>query len=384
MADPVLSQRTLNRTLLARQHLIDRVRAPALAEIEHLVGMQAQVPNAPYVGLWSRLENFEPAELARLVEGRQAVRLGIMRNTLHLVSARDCLSLWPLFAPLLAQRLRATHFARELPDVDFDAVVRETRRLLERQARTFAQLGLALKERWPNSPAEALAYVARHLLPLVQVPPRGVWGKRGQATWSTAQLWLGQPLVRTPSVESVLLRYLAAFGPASVADMAAWSGLSGLRKVVDRLRPDLRSFRDEKGRELLDIPNGVIQDPTRPVPPRFLPEFDNLLLSHDDRTRVIAPPYRYMVGNGTFLLDGLVAGIWKPPPPTPSPSSGGGGITGLTITSFQPITAAQRKGLAEEGERLLSFLSPSSDHGRIELAVAPARSAWSRPSTTEQ
>lgn len=377
MADPVLNHRTLNRTLLARQHLTDRVRTPALTEIEHLVGMQAQVPNAPYVGLWSRIENFDPAELARLIEGRKAVRVGIMRNTLHLMSARDCLTFWPLFAPLLAQRLRTTHFARELPDVDFHAVVRETQRLLQRQPRTFAQLGLALKATWPASPAEALAYVARHLLPLVQLPPRGVWGKRGQPIWSTAELWLGQPLVQTPSVESLLLRYLAAFGPASVADMAAWSGLSGLRQVVDRLRPDLRSFRDEKGRELLDIPNGVFQDAKTPVPPRFLPEFDNLLLSHDDRTRVIAPPYRYMVGNGTFLLDGMVAGIWKPPPPTPSRSSGGGGITGLTITSFQPITSRNRRTLGEEGERLLSLLSPSSP-ADIQFVVAPPRSGWSR------
>jgi hypothetical protein len=370
LAELVLNQRTLNRTLLARQHLIDRVGAPALTEIEHLVGMQAQVPNAPYVGLWSRLTNFDPAELARLIEDRQAVRLGIMRNTLHLVSARDCLSFWPLFAPLLAQRLRATHFARALPNVDLRAIVRETRHILKREPRTLAQLGLALKETWPTSPPDALAYVARHLLPLVQLPPRGVWGKGGQPTWSTAQIWLGRPLVRKPSLESLLLRYLGAFGPASLADMAAWSGLSGLRHVVEAMRPDLRSFRDERGRELLDIPKGVIEDPARPVSPRFLPEFDNLLLSHDDRTRVIAPPYRYMVGNGTFLLDGMVAGTWA--------ATGKGSAGVLTISSFQPISSQQRRALGREGERLLSLLSPSSPAGNIQFVVAPPRGSWSR------
>lgn len=370
MAERVLSQRTLNRTLLARQHLIDRRPAGALAEIEHLVGMQAQIPNAPYVGLWSRLEQFDPAELAGLIETRKAVRLGIMRNTLHLMSARDCLELWPLFAPLLAQQFRGSSFARALPGVDFAAVVRETRRILQRQPRTLAQLGLALRATWPESPAGSLAYVARYLLPLVQVPPRGVWGKRGQPIWSTAQLWLGQPLVRTPALEPLLLRYLTAFGPATVADMAAWSGLTGLKPVVDRLRPDLRSFRDERGRELLDVPNGVIEDQAKPVPPRFLPEFDNLLLSHHDRMRVIAPEHRYMVGNGTFLLDGMVAGTW---------GVGGKDSAGaLSINSFQPISSKGRRDVAEEGERLLSLLSPSSPTGNVQFAVAPARGSWSR------
>lgn len=376
MADRVLSQRALNRTLLTRQHLIDRRRAAALAEIEHLVGMQAQVPNAPYVGLWSRLQNFNPAELASLIEGRQAVRVGIMRNTLHLMSAQDCLTMWPLFAALLAQRLRATHFARTLPGVDFTAVVRETRRLLRQRSLTLAQLGRALQGRWPDSPADSLAYVARHLLPLVQVPPRGVWGKGGQPTWSTAQIWLNQPLAATTSVEPIWLRYLAAFGPASVADMSAWSGLSGLRQVMDRMRPDLRSFRDEKGRELLDIPDAVLPDARTPVPPRFLPEFDNLLLSHHDRTRVIALEHRYMVGNGTFLVDGMVAGVWTMD--SRSPARLGGGRGSLTISSFQPIASHDRRALGEEGERLLSLLSPSSPARNIQFRVAEPRASWSR------
>lgn len=347
-----------------------------MTEIEHLVGMQAQVPNAPYVGLWSRLEHFDPQELGSLIEARKAVRVGIMRNTLHLVSGRDCLNLWPLFAPLLAQRLRASPFARALPGVDYKAVVAEARRLLRQQPRTLAQLGTALSRKWPNFHAGSLGYVARHLMPLVQVPPRGVWGKRGQPTWSSAEIWLDDLLASKPSLESMILRYFRAFGPASIADVAAWSGLRGLRPVVERLRPQLRAFRDERGRELLDVPAGVLADPRTPSPPRFLPEFDNLLLSHQDRSRVIALEHRYMVGNGTFLLDGIVAGIWR--------VSRKDGHRELTISSFRPINSKDRRELAEEGERLLGFLNNSSEPGRIEFVVAPARTAWSQPSSPSQ
>jgi len=363
LADRVLSQRALNRALLARQHLIERRSSSALHEIEHLVGMQAQVPNAPYVGLWSRLAGFEPSELGDLIEQRQAVRIGIMRNTLHLVSARDCLRLWPLFQPLAAQRLRASPFGRATAGVDLKAVVHEARRRFNEKPRTIKQLGELLQARWPQAPAVSLAYVTRHLMPLIQVPPRGVWGKRGQATWSTAEIWLGHSLERNPSLESLVPRYLQAFGPASVADIAAWSGLSGLRPVVETLRRDLRSFKDERGRELLDMPDGMLPDPRTPAPPRFLPEFDNILLSHQDRTRVIAFEHRYVVASGTFLLDGVVGGIWS--------IGKGNDASRLTISSFHPLKRGDRTGLAEEGERLLAFAAPSPAQTGIDFVVKP-------------
>ena len=164
MADRVLGQRALNRALLTRQHLLDRRPASALREIEHLIGMQAQVPNAPYVGLWSRLAAFKPSELGNLIEQRQAVRIGIMRNTLHLMSARDCLRLWPLFQPLLAQRLRTSPFGRATAGLDLKAVIREATRHLEEKPRTLAQLGAALNQRWPDAPATSLAYVRTSFL----------------------------------------------------------------------------------------------------------------------------------------------------------------------------------------------------------------------------
>jgi winged helix DNA-binding protein len=377
LPDRVLSQQALNRALLARQHLIEPRSATALQEIEHLVGMQAQIPNAPYVGLWSRLENFTPSELGSLIERRQAVRIGILRNTIHLMSGRDALRLWPLFQSLLAQRLRTSPFGRTTVGIDLEAVVTEAARLFREKPRTLAQLGVVLHERWPKAPAASLAYVTRHLMPLVQVPPRGVWGKRGQPTWSTAEVWLGRSLESEPSADSLIRRYLRAFGPASIADIAEWSGLTGLRAVIQRLRPELRTFKDERGRELFDVPEGPLPDPGTPVPPRFLPEYDNLLLGHQDRSRVIAFEHRHVVLNGTFLLDGIVAGTW-------SLSKKRDGSR-LVVSSFRSLRKAERAGLADEAERLLAFAAPSFAKTGIDFVVAPpgAPSAPTLPSSED-
>lgn len=361
--EPVLGQRALNRALLARQHLIERRPASAAAEIEHLVGMQAQIPQAPYVGLWSRLEGFHPAQLSSLIEKRKAVRLGLMRNTLHLVSAPDCLRLWPLFQPVLSARFRSSSFARGLKGADFEAIVGAATELLAEKPQTLSALGSALQQRFPDHSATDLAYAIRHLTPLIQLPPRGLWGRSGVPTWSTAELWLGNGTTNSASLDTVVLRYLAAFGPASRADAAAWSGLPGLAMVVDRLRPQLRSFRDERGRQLFDLPEAPRPDPKMPVPPRFLPAYDNLLLGHRDRTRVIAFEHRYIVGGGTFLLDGAVAGSWT--------------VTSqknqrrLTIASFQPLKRRDRSALGEEAERFQQFLSPSARPGIAFTVAAP-------------
>ena len=224
MPGDVLSQRALNRALLERQHLLHRRKASAADEIEHLVGMQAQVPNSPYVGLWTRLEGFRPNELADLIEQRQVVRLGIMRNTIHLMSARDCVALRFLFSPVLQRTLEASPFGRYLKDLEMRPVIREATKLMKERPRTLTELGALLHRRWPDRDPTSLAYAIRHLVPLVQVPPRGIWGKSSQATWTTAELWLGRSLEHNPSIDTLILRYLAAFGPASVADIAAWSG----------------------------------------------------------------------------------------------------------------------------------------------------------------
>src|SRR5688572_4145999 len=273
--------------------LLRRRKVPALDAIEHLVGMQAQAPAPPYIGLWTRLEGFRPDELGRLILDRHAVRIALMRNTVHLVSVRDCLALRPLMQPVIQRTLYSTRANRaHLEGVDTGALVAAGRALLEEKPRTAKELGKLLQEQWPERDPTSLARAIRHLLPLIQVPPRGVWGKSGPAAHTTAEAWLGLPLDPSPSIEDIVLRYLRAFGPATVKDVQTWSGLTRLGEVVERLRPRLRTFSDERGKELFDVPDVSMPDPDIPAPPRFLPEFDNLILSHADRTRFIAEEYR--------------------------------------------------------------------------------------------
>jgi hypothetical protein len=361
----ILSQRALNRALLARQHLLQRRKASAADEIEHLVGMQAQVPNSPYVGLWTRLDGFKPDQLADLITHRRAVRLGIMRNTIHLVTARDCIALRPLFSPVLGRGLQSSPFGRNLVGMEIQPLIRHATRLMKQKPRTLAELGALLHERWPDRDATSLAYAIRHLVALVQVPPRGVWGKSAQATWTSAELWLDSPLARKPSIDALILRYLAAFGPATVADMSTWSGLTALRSVVERLRPQLRTFRDERGRDLFDVPDGPLPEPRTPASPRFLPEYDNLLIGHHDRTRVIDHAYRYVIFIGTLLVDGFVQGTWM--------IRRQGEVATLTIEPLRPLTATERKTVAEEGERLLDFAA--AEAGRRDVQITAVASS---------
>jgi hypothetical protein len=348
-APDVLSCRALNRALLARQLLLERTTLPAARAIEHLVGMQAQAPVAPYVGLWSRLDGFQPDDLSRLIADRSAVRLSLMRTTLHLVTAHDALTLRPLLQAVLERGLRTgSPFGRRVAGVDMEALLAAGRALLEERPRTTAALGKLLGERWPEYDPTSLAHAVRYMVPLVQVPPRGLWSAGGQATWTTAEAWLGRPFASDPSPEDMVLRYLAAFGPASVKDVQAWCWLTRLREVVERLRPQLRTFRDEHGNELFDLPDAPRPDPETPAPPRFLPEYDNALLSHADRTRIIVDDHRELVfTRGAVLLNGFVCGSWTIRRQRAS-------VT-LLITPFAALSAHDRDALSEEGARLLTF-----------------------------
>ena len=311
MGEVVLTQRQLNRTLLDRQGLIERARRPAGELVEHLVGVQAQVPHHPYMSLWARTADFDPMELSGMVARREAVRAGLMRATVHLVTARDLLRIEPLTRPIIV-KVFANAFGMGLADVRAADVVAVGRELLAERPHTRKQLSDRLAPLFPASDPDSLGYAALMHLPVVQIEPRGEWGGTLQATWALAEEHLGAPLDPAASVDELMLRYLRAFGPATVGDARAWSRLTGLRPVFERLRPRLRTYRDEHGRELLDVEDGVIADPDLPAPPRLLPQFDNVLQAHEDRSRIgldrLADLRVRWVGH--VLVDGFHAGPW--------------------------------------------------------------------------
>lgn len=352
----VLTTRALNRALLARQHLIERADLSPEAMIEHLVGLQAQAPNPPYYGLWTRLRDFQTADLSRLIERRRVVRISLMRSTIHLVTADDCLAIRPLLQDVHVKRFLNT-YGRLLTGLNLDEVGAVGRRLVEERPRTFSELAELLGQRWPERDARALAQTVRALVPLVQVPPRGLWGQSGQAAHTSAESWLGLKLADTTDLPRLIRRYLAAFGPATVQDMQTWSGLTALRGVVKRMRPELLVFQDERGRELFDVPEAPRPDPEMPAPTRFLPEYDNALLSHHDRTRIISDEHRSVVFSvngiirGTVLRDGFVAGTWK--------TACQRGAATLTVELFGAVE--DRSQLEDEGEQLLRFAFPEAE-----------------------
>jgi hypothetical protein len=352
----VLSVRALNRATLARQMLLRRDTVSALAAIERLVGLQAQLPNPPYIGLWSRLERFEKHDLTRLIERRRVVRSSMMRVTQHLVTARDYLWLRPALQPVIDRFWRSS-YGKRVTTLDHGALLAAARELLAEQPRTITELRALLGERWPKHDADAMAYTIQFQLALVHVPPRGTWGQGGAVPAALAEEWLGKPLAAGGSLDRLVARYLAAVGPATVTDMQEWSGLTKLHDVFDALRPKLRVFRDEQGRELFDLPDAPRPDPDTPAPARLLPEYDNLLLAHADRSRVITDDERRLIWtkNGllaTALVDGRAAATWKIVRQRT-------GAT-LVIDPLKRIARADKKGLAEEAERLLDFSDPDA------------------------
>jgi hypothetical protein len=347
----MLTVRALNRALLERQMLLRRQTIGVADALERLVGMQAQVPQAPYVGLWSRLRDFDPHELSRLVEERHAVRGTLMRATVHLVTARDFAGLRAVLQGVMERHFASSPFARQVAGVDLHELMVAARALVEAEPRGTADLARELGPRWPDADQQSLGYAARYRLPLVQVPPRGLWPVRpgaGRARVTTIERWTGRALPDDPPVEETIERYLAAFGPATIQDIAAWSGLTGVRAIVDRMRPRLRTLADDRGRELLDVPDAPLPDADTPAPVRLLPEFDNLLLSHKDRTRVIPEELwtivRDSLGRPMFLVDGFVRGTWR--------IADGR----FEHDAFMPLSDAEERAVLAEGDRLLEFV----------------------------
>ena len=358
-ADRVLTLRELNRATLARQMLLDRESLPVSDAVERLVGLQAQVPNPPYIGLWTRLQDFRRDDLTRLLEQREVVRATLMRATLHLMTAGDYLLLRPALQPALTRSLRSIG-GKRLEGLDLDRLVAAARTSVEEAPRTFTELRGLLSGLEPDRDPSALAYLVRTHLPLVQAPPGGVWGTGGSPTHALAESWLGAPLADPKeSLRALLLRYLAAFGPGSVRDIQTWSGLVRLKDPIEELKPELRIFRDENGNELLDLPDAPLPPADAPAPPRFVPEYDNLVLAHADRTRVISDEHRSRVFlsaarvRATFLLDGFVGGTWKIEKIK--------GAATLVIEPFEPLPEAARDALLEEGERLIRFVEDAAE-----------------------
>jgi hypothetical protein len=355
----VLTDRALNRALLARQGLLHRWDIPAIDAIERLVGMQAQAPNAPYVGLWTRLTRFDTDELSQLMTQRAVVRIALMRSTLFLVSARDCLALRPVLQSV-SDRSFASNSGTRVQGLDVAALVRRSRQLLEQRPMPSNELGSILAREFPGYDPTDLERQVRTSVPLVQVPPRGLWGRSMVATHTTAEHWLGAPLAADTGPDEVIHRYLAAFGPATIADMQTWSGLAGLRTQVERLRPTLRTFANEQGQELFDVPDGLLPDPDTPTPVRILPEFDNVLLSHANRSRIFcdAVRIRFMTNNGlvrsTVLVDGFVRGVCV--------VRRGPDEASAVIEAFGTLPKKDEAAVRAEARKLLMFVAPGARH----------------------
>lgn len=363
MPAPTLTRRDLNRATLARQMLLAREQTTVVHGIERLIALQAQLARPPFIGLWSRLAAFRREQLVQLAVRREVVRAPFLRGTLHLVSARDYLDLHPIIAPVLHAGMRSV--LRERADaLDIARLVALARAYFDAEPRTMDELRDHLAELHADGDVRAMALAVRMHLPVVQVPAETPWGYPGTADFAPAASWLGKPLRDGGAPQALVLRYLASFGPATATDVQTWSGLTRVKEVLHAMREQLCVFRDERGRELFDLPDAPRPPADTAAPARFLPDYDNLLLAHDDRTRVIADEHRpriVMSANlrilPTFLVDGFVAGTWT--------IERKKATAALVLEPFEALGKAAREQLAEEGEALLRFME--EDAGAFEV-----------------
>jgi hypothetical protein len=356
MADRILTLREINRATLARQLLLERSTMTAPAAIERLVGMQAQLASAPYVGLWTRLKGFKRTDLAGAIESHQVVKATMMRATLHLVTAQDYLRFRTAINPVLEGA--AESIAKNRTPIDKERVLKVAHDFIAEKPRTFAEISTMLSAEMPDSDVGAMRYTVRTHIPMVQVPVTTGWSYPGTPAFTLADEWLGQPISTEDHTRELVLRYLAAFGPATIADVQTWSflKLADLKVVFESLKSELVVYRDEKKKELFDVPDAPVPDAGRPAPVRFLPEFDNILLSHKVRTRVVADEHRkkvYLPGlrvAATILVDGFVGAVWKVEKVK--------GVATLLIEPLIPITKSVRDDISAEAEHLLHFIEP--------------------------
>lgn len=361
MADMTeLSLRELNRTLLVRQMLARRAAMTPLELVRHLVAVQGQEPNWPYVGLWARLTDFAHDDLAALLRERKLVRSAMIRRTVHLADVHDFRWLRPTVRPVVHAALQAPYYQDEIEGIDLDELAAAGRESLSGRILSRTDLGNLLAERFPDRHPRRLAESVELLVPIVHSPVTGAWGKwrNRSVTVALADEWIGAPMETTPQAQTLILRYLAAFGPATVADMQAWAGVTRLAEVVDEMRTRLRVFTDDQHRVLFDLPDAPLADPNLPVPVRFLPAFDNALLGHKDRRRIISDEDRQRIakeasqGVPMYLVDGFVHGRWSLDDST------------IRVTPWHPLSVTDEGAVRAEAERLLAFVVPGQD-GKI-------------------
>lgn len=355
MTTRTLSKKALNRAVLARQLLLERSGLPVVDAVARVLGLNAQSPNPPYLALWSRLDGFVGKDLTAAIEDRSVVRSVLMRATQHLVSAADFALIRPAVAPLF-RRVQRNTFGSRTRDLDLDALVAEARSLLADGAVvTRPELGRLLAASRPGADASALGWTVQYLLPVVHPAPSGTWNSYGATPFELAS-WIGAEAT-ADDLGVLVERYLAAFGPATVGDARAWSGIAGLKEIFELLRPSLRTFRDEAGRELFDRPDAPRPDEDVPAPVRLLPEFDAPLLAYADRTRLMTDEVRRQVcvGDGvaaTVLVDGSVAATWT--------LSASNGEASLVVKPFGKLTRADRGAIETEAAAMLAFAHPDS------------------------
>jgi hypothetical protein len=344
----VLTKRDLNRALLARQLLLDRGRLPADEAIGRVAGLQAQAAVPPFVGLWTRLAGFEAAELQGLIDERRIVRATLMRHTIHFVRAEDYPWLRPTIQPALDANFNA-QTRKRLAGVDIQPFLTAARKEFSERSLTFAEVKELIRAYEGETDVDAIAYAVRTKIPLIGVPNGSRWRFGGRAPFVLGEDWLGRKLAK-PDPRQMVRRYLAAFGPATPGDATAWSGVGGMRQVFEAMRSELRTFRDENGRELFDVPDGLLPGGDVEAPVRFLPEYDNTLLGHRDRSRVIADEHRSRIYigaglmNGTVLVDGFAVATWRIRDGE------------LTLDPFRKLTKAEQKAIDPEADALREWL----------------------------
>jgi hypothetical protein len=358
MPNTTLTLREINRATLARQMLLVRQRLAPIDAIERLIGLQAQWPRPPFVGLWTRLEGFERQHLAALFDARTVVRATFLRATIHVLSARDFIGLRPIVQPMLDGAYESILKDR-VADLDIEEATKRARGFFEKKPTPFDDLRKFFLADDPKCDERALGYIVRMRLPLVQVPEADAdWSFPAQACFATAEKWLGKKIPQKPAPpDPLILRYLAAYGPSSANDFAAWSALArpAVRDAFERLRPQLVALRDEKKRELFDLPDSPRPPAATAAPIRFIPEYDNLLNTRADE-RFVATEHRPKVFlsalrlAATVLVDGFVAATWKIQATKKKAT--------LTIEPFAALPAKVRKAIEPEAEALVRFSEP--------------------------